>query len=226
MDCSQPVGLPNCIEYSDRLANSANIEVRSPLQCHYSVLTKKWRWLCVSILPLLTWDNLSQKQYLCHNLVAIVTCVSRAFRTHNPSISISPVTKWMRQHTLFANKSMLSALQAVFTRVFSIQLQFHSSKPIFFYYTTAFTRTAFHIGAEQRQTLPTFMEPNCWQHPRDNQILFNRHSHLRSSVWKTYISFNPDQFMSRTKRPVFRFFLFGTLSLPIKGVCAIILRGG
>ena len=75
----------------------------------------------------------------------------------------------------------------------------------------------FHVGAEQKQTLPTFMKPNCWQHPRDNQILFNRHSRLRSSVWKTHISVNPDQFMSRTKRPVFRFFLFGTLSLPIKG---------
>ena len=133
MDGSQPVGLPSCIEYSDRLANSANVEVRSPLQCHYFVLTKKWRWLCVSIVLLLTWDKLSQKQYLCHNVVAIVTCVSRAFRTHNLSISISPVTKWTRQHNLFANKSMLSALHAVFNRVFSFQLQFHNSKLIFFF---------------------------------------------------------------------------------------------
>lgn len=136
MDGSQPVGLPNCIEHSDRLANSANVEVRSPLQCHYSVLTKKWRWLCVSIVLLLTWDKLSQKQYLCRNVVAIVTCVSRAFRTHNLSISISPVTKWTRQHTLFANKSMLSALHAVFNRVFSFQLQFHNSKLIFLFYFT------------------------------------------------------------------------------------------
>ena len=160
MDGSQPVGLPNCIEYSDRLANSANVEVRSPLQCHYSVLTKRWRWLCVSIVLLLTWDKLSQKQYLCHNVVAIVTCVSRAFRTHNLSISISPVTKWTRQHTLFANKSMLSALHAVFNHVFSFQLQFHSSKLIFFlFYRTVF-QYFFHrtdVGSEQRQTLPTFM---------------------------------------------------------------------